>query len=65
MGFELSYTYPLVPDGSILQAKTVFACVTVSHSPSHRQNPKDFSADAAWGLPEQMLRQTVAYKVLL
>ena len=44
----------------------MFVPVSLSPTrPSHRQNPKDFSADAAWGLPEQMLRQTVAYKVLV
>ena len=30
---------------------------------SHKYNPKGFSAVADWSLPEQMLRQTVEYKI--
>lgn len=31
--------------------------------PSHKHNPKGFSELADWSLPEQVLRQTVEYKL--
>lgn len=65
MGFELGYTYlPLCLMGEHLTGKDcVRPCVCLPLAP-HTGRTLKTSVRMQLGLPEQMLRQTVAYKVL-